>query len=237
MTPVSDAARKNVAPSHMSSVYTLDTAQVIVGKVVAGDRRGRELGFPTANLALEPNAPVEHGVWAAFVHIDDRRHIAAVSVGHRPTYYSDQGVPLLEAHLLDFHGDLYGATIVVDLRYRLRPQRRFASSIALIRQMRRDIDSVRRWGQSAERQSPYPNQHPSSRAKPDQGLSRMRLSRREQRDRRIAAAAQYAIVQDEFCHERVAELAEVPLGFVRWTYPTESDLRSAAGTVEVLHPF
>ena len=72
-------------------------------------------------------------------------HVAAVSVGHRPTYYGKDGDRLLEAHLLDFTGDLYDLEVLVRLHVRLRPQRTFSGSAELVDQMQRDVADTRAW--------------------------------------------------------------------------------------------
>ena len=116
------------------------------GVVEHGDERGRTLGFPTANVAV-PEHGLRDGVWAGTVRVgpDGAEHVAAVSVGHRPTYYGRDGARLLEAHLLDFSGDLYGREVVVSLHVRLRPQRRFSGSADLVQQLRRDVADTRAW--------------------------------------------------------------------------------------------
>ncbi|MFI7481178.1 riboflavin kinase [Kocuria sp. M1R5S2] len=118
---------------------------VIEGVVEHGDARGRTLGFPTANLAL-PGGVAEDGVWAAQVRIDSgERVLAAVSVGRRRTFYADEGHRLLEAHLLDVDGDLYGRTMRVELGTRLRGQQSFPSVHALTEQLHRDVEATRAW--------------------------------------------------------------------------------------------
>ncbi|NAZ86346.1 riboflavin kinase [Kineococcus indalonis] len=116
------------------------------GVVEHGDERGRTLGFPTANVAV-PEHGLRDGVWAGTVRLgpDGPERVAAVSVGHRPTYYGKDGARLLEAHLLDFSGDLYGRQVVVSLHVRLRPQRRFSGSADLVEQLRRDVADTRAW--------------------------------------------------------------------------------------------
>lgn len=121
------------------------------GVVEHGDERGRTLGFPTANVPVT-GVVVSDGVWAGTVQVDPRSdgpvHVAAVSVGHRPTYYGREGVRLLEANLLDFDGDLYDHEVLVTLHERLRPQRRFAGSDDLVRQLRDDVAATRAWARS-----------------------------------------------------------------------------------------
>jgi riboflavin kinase / FMN adenylyltransferase len=110
------------------------------GEVVPGDRRGRELGFPTANIVPDEELICPgHGVYAA--RADGR--CAAVSVGVRPTFGTGRGV-LVEAFVLDFEGDLYGHVLRVDFLARLRGERRFDAVEALIAQMRLDVDETRR---------------------------------------------------------------------------------------------
>jgi riboflavin kinase/FMN adenylyltransferase len=110
------------------------------GAVVTGDRRGRELGFPTANIVPDEDLVCPgHGIYAA--RADHR--CAAVSVGVRPTFGTGRAV-LVEAFLLDFEGDLYGHTLRVDFVARLRGERRFDTVEALIAQMRVDVVQTRR---------------------------------------------------------------------------------------------
>lgn len=117
------------------------------GVVEHGDARGRLLGFPTANLTLTGQGPRD-GVWAGTVQVDPARggpvHVAAVSVGRRPTYYAD-GERLLEAHLLDVAVDLYDREVLVTLHRHLRPQLAFAGSAGLVEQVHRDVAAVRDW--------------------------------------------------------------------------------------------
>jgi riboflavin kinase/FMN adenylyltransferase len=109
------------------------------GEVVSGDRRGRELGFPTANL-IPDDALVcpGHGVYACLAD----GMPAAVNVGVRPTFVTGRG-ELVEAYVLDFDGDLYGKELRLDFIERLRGERRFASAEELIEQMHRDVELTR----------------------------------------------------------------------------------------------
>jgi riboflavin kinase/FMN adenylyltransferase len=109
------------------------------GEVVSGDRRGRELGFPTANIVPDEALVCPgHGVYVA--RADDA--CAAVNVGVRPTFGTGRAV-LVEAYLLDRDVDLYGRTLEVDFVARLRGERRFDSVDALIEQMRQDVQRTR----------------------------------------------------------------------------------------------
>ncbi|MFI6934738.1 riboflavin kinase [Streptomyces sp. NPDC050287] len=119
---------------------------LIEGPVEHGDRRGRELGFPTANLVLGDDESVSDGVWAGLVRLPDgATYGAAVSVGRRATFYGRDGIRLLEAHLLDFSGDLYGQWLRVRLEHKIRPQRRFSDVEALVERMHQDIADTRLW--------------------------------------------------------------------------------------------
>ncbi len=114
------------------------------GEVVHGDERGRELGFPTANLVPEEALVCPgHGVYACVAYEDPAHpHPAAVSIGVRPTFKTGRG-ELIEAYLLDFEGDLYGRELRLDFLARLRGERRFETAEALIEQMHRDVQRTR----------------------------------------------------------------------------------------------
>ena len=115
------------------------------GVVVEGDRRGRELGFPTANVALSPDVclPAD-GIYAGWFRATDAVwRPCAISLGRRPTFYDAQEYSLLEAHVLDFDGDLYGQSVAVQFVDRLRGEQRFDSVDDLIAQMSRDCDAAR----------------------------------------------------------------------------------------------
>jgi riboflavin kinase/FMN adenylyltransferase len=116
------------------------------GAVEAGDRRGRELGFPTANLMIPPRMclPAD-GIYAGtFVGFDEVERAAAISLGRRPTFYEHAERSLLEAHVLDFDGDLYGAEVKVRFAERLRGEQRFETVDALVEQMAHDVEETRR---------------------------------------------------------------------------------------------
>ena len=116
------------------------------GTVVEGDRRGRELGFPTANVAVpEEICLPAAGIYAGtFRGTDGVERPAAISLGHRPTFYIDQAYLLLEAYLLDFSGDLYGQAASVGFVERIRAEQRFDSVEALVAAMQRDVEAARR---------------------------------------------------------------------------------------------
>ena len=109
------------------------------GEVVRGDGRGRELGMPTANLVPDDRLiHPGHGVYAAWAH----GHPAAVNVGVRPMFDTGRGL-LIEVYLIDFEGDLYGQTLRIAFLERMRGERRFGSTEALLEQMKTDVDQAR----------------------------------------------------------------------------------------------
>ena len=111
----------------------------LCGEVTRGDRRGHELGFPTANLIPQDTlACPGHGVYACRAN----GRPAAVSVGVRPTFQTGRG-ELIEAFILDFNGDLYGSRLCIEFLERLRGERRFDTPEALIAQMHRDVERTR----------------------------------------------------------------------------------------------
>jgi len=132
----------------VSARQLLGARPLLRGTVVHGERRGMELGFPTANLAFEytPALPAL-GIYLGRVEVAQRGvgpgHPALVSVGVRPTFHDDGGV-LVEVYLLDWDGDLYDATLTLELEDRLREERRFGSVEALVVQMRADEAEARR---------------------------------------------------------------------------------------------
>ena len=115
------------------------------GPVEHGDARGRELGFPTANVSVpERTCLPADGVYAGtFAGADGVHRPAALSLGRRPTFYEENGLLLLEAYVLDFEGDLYDQPAQVRFTRRIRGQERFDSVDALVAQMSRDVESVR----------------------------------------------------------------------------------------------
>jgi riboflavin kinase/FMN adenylyltransferase len=139
-----EPASQPTATDHPASAGWPTQPFVLSGIVERGDQRGRTLGFATANLALErgPDTPAE-GVYAGVaVTADGALHRAAVSVGRRPTFYAE-GFELLEAHLLDFDGDIYDQHLEVWLYQRIRGQVRFDGIAALVAQLRSDVEATR----------------------------------------------------------------------------------------------
>lgn len=108
------------------------------GEVRHGEKRGRTLGYPTANLALAPENELRHGIYAVRAEVAGQWHDGVASFGRRPTF--DNGAPLLETFIFDYSGDLYGTPLTVTLVAFLRPELKFDSLEALVTQM--DQDSI-----------------------------------------------------------------------------------------------
>ena len=120
----------------------LGRPHAIRGVVIPGDQRGRTIGFPTANLELDAELVPPAGVYAVRARADAGAwHPAVANLGVRPTF--DGGRFLVEVHLLDFRGDLYGAQMEVSFIERIRDERRFNDPTALTNQIRRDVAEAR----------------------------------------------------------------------------------------------
>ncbi|HET6447593.1 MAG TPA: bifunctional riboflavin kinase/FAD synthetase [Conexibacter sp.] len=153
VVPLVEADGEVVSSSHIRGLVLAGEVDVAArflgtpfgmrGEVVAGDRRGRELGFPTANL-IPDQALIQpgHGIYAARASWSDEVRCAAVNVGVRPTFKTDL-VVLVEAYLLDWSGDIYGKQLTIEFLARLRGERRFDSAAALVEQMHHDVEDAR----------------------------------------------------------------------------------------------
>jgi riboflavin kinase / FMN adenylyltransferase len=155
VVPLVEAEGETISSSHIRGLVAagevneaaefLGDPFLFEGEVVTGDRRGRTLGIPTANL-VPGDAYVcpGHGVYAAWARVipDGKRYAAAVNVGVRPTFDTGRGL-LVEAHLIDFDEDIYGETLRIAFLDRLRGERRFESVDALVDQMNADVDQAR----------------------------------------------------------------------------------------------
>ena len=108
----------------------------VTGTVIRGDKRGRDFGYPTANLTLDPNCRLRHGIYAVRIGIGGERYAGVASFGRRPMFATP--APLLEVHLFDFSGDLYGRTIDVAFLAWIREEMAFPTVAALIAQMEDD---------------------------------------------------------------------------------------------------
>ena len=113
----------------------------VSAEVVHGDKRGRDFGYPTANLRLDPACGLKHGIYAVRVGVGGRRYDGVASFGRRPMF--DQGTVLLEVFLFDFSGDLYGEVIDVAFIDWIRPELKFDSVEDLVRRMNEDARLAR----------------------------------------------------------------------------------------------
>jgi len=115
------------------------------GLVAHGDRRGRAIGFPTANLnyAREKVIPAG-GIYACWAYVENERHRAAVNVGTNPTFTPDKQTLNVEAYLLDFDRDIYDETVQLEFMYRLRDELKYDSVAPLVEQIGRDVDETRK---------------------------------------------------------------------------------------------
>jgi riboflavin kinase/FMN adenylyltransferase len=112
------------------------------GEVAGGYERGHILGFPTANLQLEPEQAIpEDGVYATLAHIDDKVYQSVTNIGIRPTF--GKGERTVEVHILDFAADLYGRKLTTELVERLRPEMKFASPEELAARIKQDVEQAR----------------------------------------------------------------------------------------------
>jgi riboflavin kinase / FMN adenylyltransferase len=113
----------------------------VTGEVIHGAKRGRALGFPTANIRLQPSCALKHGVYAVRVDVGGGRYDGVANFGVRPMF--DDGAPLLEAFLFDFEGNLYGRTVDVAIIGWIRHEQKFESVEALKRHMAADSEQAR----------------------------------------------------------------------------------------------
>ncbi len=147
----STAVRRLVAAGDVEGAQALlGRSYEVRGTVVDGDHRGRELGYPTANVAVPAEILLPgDGIYAGWYvdadgHGDGCERATAMSVGRRLTFHDASESPVLEAHLLDFDGDLYGRAARVRFVSRLRGEERFDSADALVSQMALDVEATRR---------------------------------------------------------------------------------------------
>jgi riboflavin kinase/FMN adenylyltransferase len=111
------------------------------GKVITSDKRGRVLGFPTANLNIKPQQALPgNGIYATIAHVDGKQFPSATNIGIRPTF--GEGEKTVETHLLNYKGDLYGKDMRVEFVRKLRDEQRFPSSEELKAQIEKDVREV-----------------------------------------------------------------------------------------------
>ncbi|MCD0424023.1 MAG: bifunctional riboflavin kinase/FAD synthetase [Rhodopseudomonas sp.] len=139
--PVSSSAiRKCLEEGHIAAATEmLGGPWFVTGQVIHGDKRGRDLGYPTANIRLDPECSLKHGIYAVRVGRGGKHYDAVANFGRRPTF--DNGAPLLEVFVFDFNEPLYGETLDIAFIAFIRDEEKFESIEALIRQM--DDDSAR----------------------------------------------------------------------------------------------
>ena len=126
--------------SHAARMLGYDP--ILDGIVVEGERRGRQLGFPTANVGVEKNYNIPaKGVYAARAEINDKKYDAVVNIGSKPTFHEEYPVSV-EAHLFDFAGDIYGQPISLRFVERIRDEKRFDSLDALVAQIKKDSETA-----------------------------------------------------------------------------------------------
>ena len=145
--PVSSTAiRRALAGGEIDTANRmLGRPHEIRGTVIDGDKRGRTIGFPTANVAVPDGMCIPaDGVYAAvYRRPDGSEHACAVNIGRRPTFYNDAKHSLIEAHLIDFSGDIYGEDAAVQFLAFLRSEKRFAGIDELKNQLVSDIEHAR----------------------------------------------------------------------------------------------
>jgi riboflavin kinase/FMN adenylyltransferase len=141
--PVSSGPIRNalIAGRVTDAAVLLGFPWFVSGKVIHGDKRGRELGFPTANLELDTSCGLRHGVYAVRVGVDGRRYDGVANFGRRPMF--DSGAVLLEVFLFDFAGDLYDRDIDVAFIDWIREEKLFSSVGELVRNMDNDAAQAR----------------------------------------------------------------------------------------------
>jgi riboflavin kinase/FMN adenylyltransferase len=115
----------------------------IKGRVRSGSQIGRQIGYPTANIAVPEDFDIASGVYAATVEYGGREYSAIANLGVRPTV-SDGGMRTLEVQLLGFSGDLYGQELAVELGEFIRPERKFSSTEELRAQIEKDLLKIKR---------------------------------------------------------------------------------------------
>lgn len=163
-TPVDARIREAISTGRVAeAAQALTYDYALSGEVIGGDRRGRLLGFPTANLRVDAGKVIPaNGIYAVRVGLPGEREAArqaVASVGVRPTF-GDDNARLVEVHLLDFSMDLYGVRITTEFVEWLRPEERFDSVEALIRQMADDVQQARERLAQRERRDSLGHAHP-----------------------------------------------------------------------------
>ncbi|MCB1491411.1 MAG: bifunctional riboflavin kinase/FAD synthetase [Rhodobiaceae bacterium] len=141
--PVSSSAVRDLleAGDVAAAAALLGYRWFVSGPVIHGEKRGRDLGYPTANMRLGSDCGLAHGVYAVRMEVDGTLHDGVASYGRRPQF--DNGAPLLETYLFDFSGDLYDRPVAVEFVAHIRPELKFDSVEALVARMDEDSREAR----------------------------------------------------------------------------------------------
>ncbi|OJW56966.1 MAG: riboflavin biosynthesis protein RibF [Thiobacillus sp. 65-1059] len=143
----STAVRNALAAGQLEhAARLLSRPYSISGRVVHGDKLGRDIGFPTANIQLRHNRPPLMGIFAVELHGLNGAPLAGVaSLGKRPTVKSPNAVPVLEVHLFDFNADIYGRRVRVSFLHKLRDEEKYPDLDSLVAQIKRDVDNAKHY--------------------------------------------------------------------------------------------
>ncbi len=143
----STAVRQALAAGELErAARLLGRPYSISGRVVHGDKLGRDIGFPTANIQLKHNHPPLMGIFAVELSGLNGRSLPGVaSLGRRPTVKGADAVPVLEVHLFDFDADIYGRRVRVEFLHKLRDEAKYPDLDSLVAQIRRDVDNARQF--------------------------------------------------------------------------------------------
>ncbi|WP_324778912.1 bifunctional riboflavin kinase/FAD synthetase [Thiobacillus sedimenti] len=141
----STAVRQALAAGELAhAARLLGRPYSISGRVVHGDKLGRDIGFPTANIQLKHNRPPLIGIFAVeLCGLNGEPLPGVASLGKRPTVKGADAVPVLEVHLFDFGADIYGRRVRVDFLHKLRDEEKYPDLDALVAQIRRDVDNAK----------------------------------------------------------------------------------------------
>ena len=141
----STAVRSALAAGELEhAAHLLGRPYSISGRVVHGDKLGRDIGFPTANIQLKHNRPPLLGIFAVEVcGLDGAPLPGVASLGKRPTVKNPDAAPVLEVHLFDFDADIYGRRVRVDFLHKLRDEEKYPDLDSLVAQIKRDVDNAK----------------------------------------------------------------------------------------------
>lgn len=143
----STAVRQALAAGDLAhAARLLGRAYSISGRVVHGDKLGRDIGFPTANIQLKHNRPPLMGIFAVELYGLNGAPLPGVaSLGKRPTVKNPDAPPVLEVHLFDFTADIYNRRVRVDFLHKLRDEEKYPDIDSLVAQIRRDVDNAKQF--------------------------------------------------------------------------------------------